>query len=150
MDKKIEQPNIELQQVLDAIMEETKTPYTFRGKQHKMGWLHNGATRKFTHVELSTDNEWKKRVKQCAIVRLNNKWTILLFYWILWRYYYYILDLDIVEVLNVFDVAKKKIQSVPLQMATILATAMKDTMMAMMRDEVRRIQAEQAGEARSA
>ena len=150
MDKKIEQPNIELQQVLDAIMEETKTPYTLRGKQHKMGWLHNGATRKFTYVELSKDNEWKKRVKQCAIVRLNNKWTILLFYWILWRYYYYILDLDIVEVLNVFDVAKKKIQSVPLQMATILATAMKDTMMAMMRDEVRLIRAEQAGEARSA
>lgn len=68
--KKIEQPNIELQKVLDDILHETPTEYIFRGKKKMLGWLHKGTTRKFTHIELKEKNEWKKRVKQCAVVQL--------------------------------------------------------------------------------
>lgn len=143
--KKIEQPNIELQKVLDDILHETPTEYIFRGKKKMLGWLHKGTTRKFTHIELKEKNEWKKRVKQCAVVQLNNVWKIRCFYWFLWRYYYYIIDLDVWEVLAVLNVAKKKIQSAAFQLTTILATAMTDTMMTMTKVEVERIQAEQAG-----
>ena len=90
----------------------------------------------------------KKRIKQCAVVQLNNVWKIRFFYWILWRYYYYIIDLDVWEVLGVLNVAKKKIQSTAFQLTTILATAMTDAMMTMTKAEVERIQAEQAGEGR--
>ncbi len=148
--KKIEQPNVELQEVLDDILNETPTEYTFRGKKKMLGWLHKGTTRKFTHIELKEKNEWKKRIKQCAVVQLNNVWKIRFFYWILWRYYYYIIDLDVWEVLGVLDVAKKKIQSTAFQLTTILATAMTDAMMTMTKAEVERIQAEQAGEGRLA
>lgn len=134
--KKIEQPNIELQKVLDDILHETPTEYIFRGKKKMLGWLHKGTTRKFTHIELKEKNEWKKRVKQCAVVQLNNVWKIRFFYWFLWRYYYYIIDLDVWEVLAVLNVAKKKIQSAAFQLTTILATAMKDTMMTMTKVEV--------------
>ena len=106
--KKIEQPNVELQEVLDDILNETPTEYTFRGKKRMLGWLHKGTTRKFTHIELKEKNEWKKRIKQCAVVQLNNVWKIRFFYWLLWRYYYYIIDLDVWEVLGVLNVAKKK------------------------------------------
>lgn len=148
--KKIEQPNVELQEVLDDILNETPTEYTFRGKKRMLGWLHKGTTRKFTHIELKEKNEWKKRIKQCAVVQLNNVWKIRFFYWLLWRYYYYIIDLDVWEVLGVLNVAKKKIQSAAFQLTTILATAMTDAMMTMTKAEVEHIQAEQAGEERLA
>ena len=148
--KKIEQPNVELQEVLDDILNETPTEYTFRGKKRMLGWLHKGTTRKFTHIELKEKNEWKKRIKQCAVVQLNNVWKIRFFYWLLWRYYYYIIDLDVWEVLGVLNVAKKKIQSAAFQLTTILATAMTDAMMTMTKAEAERIQAEQAGEERLA
>ncbi|QUB66083.1 hypothetical protein [Prevotella melaninogenica] len=148
--KKIEQPNVELQEVLDDILNETPTEYTFRGKKRMLGWLHKGTTRKFTHIELKEKNEWKKRIKQCAVVQLNNVWKIRFFYWLLWRYYYYIIDLDVWEVLGVLNVAKKKIQSAAFQLTTILATAMTDAMMTMTKAEAEHIQAEQAGEERLA
>lgn len=148
--KKIEQPNVELQEVLDDILNETPTEYTFRGKKRMLGWLHKGTTRKFTHIELKEKNEWKKRIKQCAVVQLNNVWKIRFFYWLLWRYYYYIIDLDVWEVLGVLNVAKKKIQSAAFQLTTILATAMTDAMMTMTKAEAERFQAEQAGEERLA
>lgn len=144
--KKIEQPSVELQEVLDDILNETPTEYTFRGKKRMLGWLHKGTTRKFTHIELKEKNEWKKRIKQCAVVQLNNVWKIRFFYWLLWRYYYYIIDLDVWEVLGVLNVAKKKIQSAAFQLTTILATAMTDAMMTMTKAEAEHIQAEQAGE----
>lgn len=148
--KKIGQPNVELQEVLDDILNETPTEYTFRGKKRMLGWLHKGTTRKFTHIELKEKNEWKKRIKQCAVVQLNNVWKIRFFYWLLWRYYYYIIDLDVWEVLGVLNVAKKKIQSAAFQLTTILATAMTDAMMTMTKAEAEHIQAEQAGEERLA
>lgn len=148
--KKIEQPNVELQEVLDDILNENPTEYTFRGKKRMLGWLHKGTTRKFTHIELKEKNEWKKRIKQCAVVQLNNVWKIRFFYWLLWRYYYYIIDLDVWEVLGVLNVAKKKIQSAAFQLTTILATAMTDAMMTMTKAEAERFQAEQAGEERLA
>jgi hypothetical protein len=148
--KKIEQPSVELQEVLDDILNETPTEYTFRGKKRMLGWLHKGTTRKFTHIELKEKNEWKKRIKQCAVVQLNNVWKIRFFYWLLWRYYYYIIDLDVWEVLGVLNIAKKKIQSAAFQLTTILATAMTDAMMTMTKAEAEHIQAEQAGEERTA
>lgn len=144
-EKNIEQPSIELQNVLDDILSETPTPYIFRGKKRMLGWLHKGTTRKFTHIEMKEKNEWKKRVKQCVVVQLNNVWKIRFFYWLLWRYYYYVIDLDVWEVLGVLNVAKKKIQSTAFQLTTILATAMTDAMMTMTKVEAEHTQAEQAG-----
>lgn len=150
MDKEIEQPGVQLQEVLDAVLNETPTEYMFRGKKRKLGWLHNGTMRKFTHIEHSEKDPWKKRMKQCAVVQLNNVWKIRFCYWFLWRYYYYILDLDVWEVLNVLNIAKKKIQSAALQLTTILATAMTDVMMTMTRKEAEHTQAAQAGEGHTA
>lgn len=150
MAEKTEQPDRQLQEILDSVLNETPTEYVFRGRKRKLGWLHKGTTRKFTHIELKENDEWKKRVKQCTVVQLNNVWKIRFFYWLLWRYYYYIIELDVWEVLGVLNVAKKKIQSAALQLTTILATAMTDTMMTMTEREASRTQAARAGEAHTA
>ena len=80
------------------------------------------------------------------VILLNNIWKIRAFYWLYWRWLYYIKDVDVVEVLKVLDVSKKKIPSNAFSLTTILATGMTDVMMTMTRSEVKAIQAEQAGE----
>ena len=136
------QPDIELQKLLDAVMEAEPEVVTFYGKKHKIRWLHNGVTRKFSHVMMTEKDPWKRSVKVCACVLLNRRnglltWLLLrLWYWLYWRWLYYVRDIDQVEVIGVLDAGKKKVQSEPLALATILATGMMDTMMTMARHEV--------------
>ena len=136
------QPDIELQKLLDAVMEAEPEVVTFYGKKHKIRWLHNGVTRKFSHVMMTEKDPWKRSVKVCACVLLNCRnglltWLLLrLWYWLYWRWLYYVRDIDQVEVIGVLDAGKKKVQSEPLALATILATGMMDTMMTMARHEV--------------
>ena len=140
-EKKLEQPDLRLQAVLDDIMEATPEEVVVNGKKRSIGWLHNGTTRKFTHIMLHDKNPWKRNVKVCACVLLNHRyglvtWLLLhLWFWVYWRWLYYVVDIDQVDVLGVLDASKKKIQSEPLALATILATAVMDTMMTMSRQE---------------
>ena len=148
-EKKIEQPELQLQQLLDSIMSEESTEFVFRGKRHSVGWLKKGAVRKFTHITMKEKDESKRNVKICVILLLNNIWKIRFFYWAYWRWLYYICDLDDVEVLKVVDVCKKKIPSVASSLLTILATGMTDLMMTMTKSEAKAIQAGRAGVERS-
>ncbi len=141
----MEQPNDELRRLLDNVLMASPTTVEFCGKRKTIGWLHKGTIRKFSHIGVTENDEWKKDVKTCATVLLNNKWKIMLFYWIYWRWLYYVKDVSIVEVLRVLDVCKKKVPSVPFSLATILVTGMTDLMMTMTKVEAEPIQAGQAG-----
>lgn len=144
-EKKIEQPQVDLQKLLDSVMYDEPSEFVFMGKKHKLGWLRKGVMRKCSHITMSEKDEWKRNVKVCVCMMLNNIWKIRLFYWIYWRWLYYIKDLDAVEVLSVLDAAKKKIPSNAFSLATILVTGMTDVMMTMTKSEAKAIQAEQAG-----
>ena len=146
MTNNIEQPNNQLQDILDSVLSEEPTEYVFRGKHRKLGWIKKGAARKFSHVVMKEKNESKRNAKICAVVILNNFWKILFAYWFLWRYYYYIIDLDDVEVLRVLEIEKKKIQSTASALITILATAMTDLTMTMTKKEAQHIHQGQVGE----
>lgn len=145
MAAEIEQPTVDLQALFDELMSREPDVVTFCGHKHRIGWLHNGTTRKFSHIMLKEEDPWKRNVKVCACVLLNRRnglWTWFLlkvWYWVYWRWLYYMKDIDQVEIAGVLDAAKKKIQSEPLAMATILATGMMDTMMTMARHEVGRV-----------
>lgn len=144
MDKKIEQPDIDLQKIVSSLMEQEPETVTVAGKKHRITWLKNRTVRKFSHVMLKEENPWKRNVKVCACVLLNAKnglltWFLLHFwYWAYWRWLYYVRDIDQVEVMGVLDASKKKVQSEPLAVAIILSTGMMDTMMMMARHEVGR------------
>ena len=148
--EKIEQPDIQLQELIDSVLSEEPTEYMFRGKKHKIGWVKKGIIRKFSHVCAKEKDLGKRNAKLCALIIINNIWKIRLYYWILWRYYYYIVDLDDVEILRVLDIAKKKIQSNASLLVTILATAMTDLMMTMTKKEAQVTRQEQVGEGHSA
>ena len=146
MADKIEQPKIDIQEVFDNLLAEEPTEFTFRGKTHKMGWLHKKVYRLFTHISMKYKNSPTLGARLCAVILLNNVFKQFFFYPILWRYYYYIVDLDDVEVLRVIDVAKKKIPSTASQLVIIYSTAMTDLTMAMTKKEVKAFQAEHRGE----
>lgn len=145
-DKKIEQPDIKLQELLDSVISDEPTDFVFMGKKHSLGWMKNGTMRKFTHVNLKDKNEYRRNVKLCAIVLLNNVWKLRFFYWIYWRYLYYFREVDAADILRVMDVSKKKIPSIAYSLATILATGMTDVMMQLTKDEAKAIRAERHGE----
>lgn len=147
--EKIDQPDIQLQELIDSVFSEEPTEYMFRGKKHKIGWVKKGIIRKFSHVCVKEKDLGKRNAKLCALIIINNIWKIRLYYWILWRYYYYIVDLDDVEILRVLDIAKKKIQSNASLLVTILATAMTDLMMTMTKKEAQATRQEQVGEGHS-
>jgi hypothetical protein len=148
--EQITQPDFDLQAKLDELYEATPEEITFRGRKVKIGWLRNYTMRRFSHVMAKEDNIEKRHAKLVAIVLLNNMWLIVPFYWMLWRWYYYIVDLNVVEVLKVLDAAKKKIQQEPFYLAIILSTGMTDLMMTMTSQEAKHIQAAQRGGQRTA
>lgn len=150
MAEEVKQPDEQLQVALDAVLSDTPTEYEFLGKRRQMGWLRNGTMRRFSHVTVKDRNEHRRNCKLLVLAMLNNIWKIRLMYWFLWRWYYYIKDINDADILVVLDVAKKKIPLLPSQLATILATGMTDLMMTMTKSEARRTQAEQAGAAPSA
>lgn len=141
----IQQPDNEFQALLSEILEAEPETVSVNGKKRKIGWLHNGTTRKFSHIMVKEKDPWKRNIKIAACVLLNKKnglltWFLLnTWHWIYWRWLYYVIDMDQAEVVGILDAIKKKIQSAPLAVATILATAMMDTMMTMARHESGRV-----------
>lgn len=146
--KEIMPPERKFEKLLDELMEATPEEYTFRGKTHKMGWLRNKTVRMMTHAMLHEENDHKRNMKLCAILRVNNvfAWFRHLVYAVKWRWYKYVLDLSDIEALRVINAAKKKVPSEASLVITILATAMMDTSMATTRKEAEAIQAARGGE----
>ena len=149
-DKKIEQPGLDLQEVISDLMEQEPETVVVCGKKHSITWLKNSTVRKFSHIMVKEKDPWKRNVKVCACVLLNKRFGLFnriaqrCWHWIYWRWLFYVRDIDQVEVMGVLDASKKKIQSEPLSVATILAIGMMDTMMMMARHEAGR--AERGGE----
>lgn len=141
------QPEKEYQILYDKLVESTPNVISFRGKKKKIHWLHKHTQRKFSHIVVSEDDIGKRNVKLCACVLTNNwfAWFFPIVYAIRWRWYYYVIDLDDMEVLKVIDAAKKKIQYYQSELITMLSTGMMDTVMAMTKKEAQAIQAGQAG-----
>lgn len=148
-DKHIEQPGLELQQLVDSIVEAGPSAVTFLGKKRTINWFHKGTRRKFTHICMTEKNEDKRNAKLCAVVLLNGCFMLKLCYAFYWRWLYYVKDPNPVEILKLLDASKKKIPSTACSLVTILSTGMSDLMMNMTRKEVRATQAEQAGAGRT-
>ena len=144
-DNIIEQPPFDLQEALTDVMTREPSEITFMGKKRKLGWISYYTEGRFSKVMVKEKDPYKRNVKACALLLLNSFWMIKPFYWLYWRRLYYVKECDQAEVLRVFDEAKKKIQSDPFSLATILATAMMNTMMTMRKQEAERSRAAHHG-----
>lgn len=146
MEGKIEEPGAKLQQLLNEIYEAKPEEVQFCGKTVKVGWIKNGTQRKFSDIMATEKDPHKTNCKLAAVILLNNVWKIRFCYWLLWRWYFYVKDIDVAEVLRLLDVAKKKVPQGAYLLATMYSTEMTDLMMTMTKKEVRLIQAEHHGD----
>lgn len=154
MDKDVkEQPAADYQKLLLSLMEEEPTEAEFCGRKVRIGWLHRHTQLKFSHIMLKEQDQGRRNVKLCACVLVNGvfAWFKPLAYSVLWRWFWYVKDLDDTEVLKVLYVAKKKIQYYQSEFITIFSTGMRDAMTGMTttRKEAEATRAAQAGERRS-
>lgn len=155
MADKIEQPGLQWQQALDAIISDTGTDVEIPGTKKKVhiSWMRNGTMRKLSHMlatDPDNDKSWKLNTKIAAVVILNSWWKVKFLYWILWRWMYYVKEYTQAQLLPIVMEGKKKVPSDAYFVNTTLLTAMRDTMMTMTREGANRGQAARAGEQPSA
>lgn len=134
MEKK-KQPSEEARQLLDDILNATPETIVFCGRKRRIGWVHFGTERMVSHVIATEKEPHKRGVKVCTLLLLNSIWKIRALYWLLWRWYYYVKDLDDVEILRVLLVSKKKMQTDVCFVNTTLMTAMSDLTMSVKKEE---------------
>lgn len=142
----VEQPGIDIQAKLNEILTAKPEEVTFCGKTRRIGWIKYETQRRYSDVMASEENVQKRHAKIAAIIVLNNLWLLKVWYWALWRWYYYVKDIDVVEVLGLLDAAKKKVQHEAFYLTIILSTGITDLMMTMTAKEAKRIQAARLGE----
>lgn len=154
--KKIEQPNVSQERELASVMYNERDEYQLRGKTLTMSWLRGSATDKLTRIMLKKErfakdgfplDENKVACKCAAAIRLNGYWKILFFWWILWRWYFYIKQYSEFELMPMVELAQKKTPVKEYFELTTLLTGLKETKMMMTRKELERFrtQAERSG-----
>lgn len=141
MTKKIEQPVIEDERLLDEVATNAKTEASIKDtkKKYRIGWLRNETMRRITKVALEQGNDSKLSSKTAALIILNGFWKITFFYPILWRWFYYFKQYSDDQLAEILAVGKKKVPYIPFLTNTILVTGMRDTIMTMTREEAERI-----------
>lgn len=138
MAKAKRQPTAEEQKNLDEVLENSVSEVELRGKKIKVRWMRKGTLRKISNIMLSDDDEMKVTTKCAAAMVLNGYWKLKFRWWYLWRKWYYINQYTDDELSKIIDEGKKKVPVLPYYINIISLTEMKDTILAMTREEVER------------
>ena len=145
MAKEIKQPTVEGEKLLNEVIENNPDELEAFGRKWKIGYLRNGTKRKVTNILMREKQEDKVSSKCTAALLLNGYFKIFFFYWILWRWLYYIKQVGDEELLPIMEYCKKKVDVESYCLVTIYLTEMRDTIMTMTREEVRHFLQERRG-----
>lgn len=138
----IKRPTAEDERELNRVVSNEATEVMVRGKTYKVRYMHNKTLMKMTEVMLSKGDESKVTSKCAALIVLNGMFKITFFYWFLWRWFYYVRQYYDAELEPIISEGKKKVPAESYLINTILLTGMKDTVMAMTREEAERFRQE--------
>lgn len=132
------QPTLDQQKKLNAVVEGEKDIIEIRGRKFAIGWLKRGVIRKLTHTILTCKHEDELSARCASLMLLNSYWKILFFHWVYWRYLWRKYSDD--ELFEITALAKKKVdsQTQAYLTNTIYLIGMKDTIMTMTREEAER------------
>lgn len=114
---------------------------TVRGKNFKVRWLHPFTNEWITALMLKDGNDSKIICQASALIVLGSFWKCKFWYWLVWRWFYYIKQYNAVELTPLIEVAQKKTAqevAVAYLNATMLLTALKDTTKQMTKAEAER------------
>lgn len=112
-----------------------------RGRRFKVRWMHPFTNDRITRLMLEDGNDGKILSQCAALIVLSSFWRTKFFYWILWRWFYYVKQYTSAELFPLFEMAQKKTAQEELAAylnATILLTALKDTKKLMTKAEAER------------
>lgn len=149
MKKKQTTPDEKAEETYLGIVEDTPECVTIGKRKVKVRALRYGATDKLSHLIVKDKEEASLTAKCAAVIILNRLWKLRLFYWILWRWFFYVKEYNESDYSDVLETAKKKLepQLTAYYRNIILLTAMRETKMAMTKQEVNRFRQERLGEA---
>lgn len=136
------QPTIEEERVLNSIVEDEVSEVVVRNTTYRLKYMRNATIRKITDVMLKEGDDSKVSSKCAALMVLNGFFKIKFFYWFLWRWFYYVKQYLEIELHPLIDEGKKKVRAEDYYINTIFLIGMKDTMIAMTREEAERFRQE--------
>lgn len=140
MAKKIKapaEPTLVEERALFGAVENTVEYVMVRDRQLGFRDLCGWARHKITKILLKEDtDEFAVGCKCVAAARLNGYFSILLFWWILWRWYYFVRRYTDSELSDAIALIKKKVAPGSYYFNTTLLIGMRETMMQMNREEV--------------
>ena len=140
-EKPIEEATRDDEQALVSVVENEKTEVEVRGRKMYVGWMHPATADWISSLMVKDGDDDKVLAKCAALIRLNGFWKCHLFYWFVWRWYYYVRQYTSQEMMPLFEVAQKKTQSEagPAYLnATILLAALSTTKKQMTKKEAER------------
>ena len=138
-------PSRQDEQLLDSVITNSPTIVTVRGRKFSIRWMRAATIRKVTEIMNRDGNDDRATCQCVAAFVLNDFWKMKFFWWILWRWMFYVRQYGDGELQPVIEEAKKKIPLREYLEATMYLTAMKDTMMQMTKKEANNILQEQFG-----
>lgn len=112
-----------------------------RNKAFKVRWMHLAICDWISELMTKDGNDNKILCQCAALIALNGFWKCHLFYWLLWRWYYYVRQYNAGELLPLFQTAQKKTAQEEAEAylnCTILLTALMTTKKQMTKEEADR------------
>ena len=143
MSKKVKEATREDEQLLVSVQNNKRDAVKVRNKTYMVGWMHLGVGDWVSDL-IANGEGHKLMAKAAALIVLNGFWKAHLFYWFLWRWFYYVKQYNAAELAPLFQMAQKKTaqeeRTVYLS-DMMLLTALSTTRKQMTMEEAKHIQA---------
>lgn len=138
MKKNVREASLEDERLLMSVKQNYADPVVVRGKTFNIKWLHPATAEWITALMLKEGNDGKILSQAAALIVLNGFWKTHLFYWFVWRWFYYIKQYNSIELMPIIEMGQKKTQQearMAYLNATTLLTALRDTIKQMTKAE---------------
>lgn len=140
-EKPVKEATREDEQALVSVVENQKDIVTVRGKKFRIGWMHPAVGDWISALMARDGNDNKILSQASALIVLNGFWKCHLFYWIVWRWFYYVRQYNAMELTPIITTAQKKTAreaAVAYLNDTMLLTALSTTKKQMTKAEAER------------
>ena len=107
MSKNVKEATRDDEKELVSVMKNKKDAVKVRNSTYHIGWMHLGVGDWVSDL-IANGKDNKIMAKSAALIVLNGFWKAHLFYWFLWRWFYYVKQYNAAELGPLFQLAQKK------------------------------------------
>lgn len=151
-EQQVKQPSVEAQQLyLSLINNDADVVEILRTKKkYKIRWMKHGQIEKLTKLLVKNAGDkldisdaiiedGKIACKAAAIIILDGYWKLKFWYWLVWRWFYYVEQYDDIQLQKLLEIGKKKVPQNQFYVTIMSLTEAKDSLMRMRAKEVEAI-----------